>query len=331
MSSTEMRQWRRRRAWDLKQQGWKQRDIAHALGVSEGAVSQWLKQARTRGAEALTAKPRRGTPSKLTQVQKEEVRRLLSIGAEANGFAGQVWTTSRVADLILHHLGVRYHPATMSDLLRELGWSQQKPIERASQRKEDAITDWKGIRWPALKKSRRRAVHHLVVDEASWYLLPMSVRTFAPVGQTPILRVKLTHDHLSAISAVSSAGDLYFALQAQSYDSTTVIQFLEQLLAEMVGNLLISWDGAPIHRSKAVQAFLAEGAAKRLHLEQLPGYAPDLNPDEGVWNWLKRVALKNQCFPNLSSLERAVLQAMDALRSRRDVLFGSIRQCGYVV
>ncbi len=99
----------------------------------------------------------------------------------------------------------------------------------------------------------------------------------------------------------------------------------------MVGNLLISWDGAPIHRSKAVQAFLAEGAAKRLHLEQLPGYAPDLNPDEGVWNWLKRVALKNQCFPNLSSLERAVLQAMDALRSRRDVLFGSIRQCGYVV
>ncbi len=135
MSSTEMRQWRRRRAWDLKQQGWKQRETAHALGVSEGAVSQWLKRARTRGVEALTAKPRKGAPSKLTQEQKEEVRRLLSIGAEANGYPGQVWTTSRVADLIQQHLGVRYHPATMSDLLRELGWSQQKPIERARQRK----------------------------------------------------------------------------------------------------------------------------------------------------------------------------------------------------
>jgi transposase len=106
------------------------------------------------GVDALTARPRKGAPSKLTQEQQEEVRRLLSLGAEANGYPGQVWTTWRVADLIQHHLGVRYHPATMSDLLRELGWSQQQPIERASQRKEDAITDWKQIRWPALKKLR---------------------------------------------------------------------------------------------------------------------------------------------------------------------------------
>ena len=138
---------------------------------------------------------------------------------------------------------------------------------------------WKQIRWPALKKVDEEQATIWWVDESSWYLLPMLVRTFAPIGQTPILRVNLTHDHLSAISA---AGDLYFALQAQSYDSTAVIQFLEQLLAEKGGKLLIIWDGAPIHRGKAVQAFLAEGAAKRLHLERLPGYAPDLNPDEGV-------------------------------------------------
>lgn len=183
----------------------------------------------------------------------------------------------------------------------------------------------------AKKKAEEEQATILWVDESSWYLLPMSVRTFAPIGQTPILRVKLTHDHLSAISAVSMAGDLYFALQAQSYDSTTVILFLEQLLSKMVGKLLIIWDGAPIHRSKAIRAFLAEGAAKRLHLEQLPGYAPDLNPDEGVWNWLKRVALKNQCFTDLCSLERAVLCAKDDLCSRRDVLLGSIRHCGYSV
>jgi transposase len=91
------------------------------------------------------------------------------------------------------------------------------------------------------------------------------------------------------------------------------------------------FDGAPIHRSKAMRAFLAEGAAKRLPLEQLAGCAPDLNPDEGVWNWLKHVALKNQCFTNLSSLERAVLRAKDDLRSRRDVLIGSILHCDYLV
>ena len=84
-------------------------------------------------------------------------------------------------------VGVRYHPATMSDQLRELGWSQQKPIERASQQKEDAISDLKRIRWPALKKADEEQSTILWVDESSWHMLPMSVRTFAPIGQTPIL------------------------------------------------------------------------------------------------------------------------------------------------
>ncbi len=152
MSETAIREWRRHRAWELKQAGWKQQDIAQALGVSEGAVSHWCQAARSGGDQALDAKPRPGVPSKLTAEQKADVVELLTQGAETHGYAGAVWTTARVADLIERHFGVHYHPATMSDLLRELGWSLQKPVVRASQRNEQAIRDWYATRFPAIKK-----------------------------------------------------------------------------------------------------------------------------------------------------------------------------------
>lgn len=152
MSETAMRQWRRHRAWALKQAGWPQKDIAQALGVSESAVSHWCTAAQKGGEAALDAKPRLGVPSKLTAEEKAQVVDLLTQGAEAHGYRGAVWTTARVADLIRRQFGVSYHPATMSDLLRELGWSLQKPVVRASQRDEQAIRDWCTTRFPAIKK-----------------------------------------------------------------------------------------------------------------------------------------------------------------------------------
>jgi transposase len=110
------------------------------------------------------------------------------------------------------------------------------------------------------------------------------VRTWAPRGQTPVLRVKLTHDHLSAISGITLDGRLFLQVRQDSYDGAAVVGFLRVLLRKLPGKILVIWDGSPIHCSQAVKAFLRRGAAKRLHLEQLPAYAPDLNPDEGIWN-----------------------------------------------
>jgi hypothetical protein len=87
----------------------------------------------------------------------------------------------------------------------------------------------------------------------------------------------------------------------------------------------------PFTAAKPFELFLPKGQQSVFIWNNSPFYAPDLNPDEGVWNWLKRVALKNQCFTDLISLERAVLRAKDDVRSRRDVLIGSIRHCGYSV
>lgn len=132
---------------------------------------------------------------------------LLDRGAEAFGYPGAVWTTTRVAELIGQRFHVFYHPAHCSRLLRRLGWSVQKPIARATQRDEAAIAAWQTERWPALKKNAERDGQIVVwVDESGFSLLPGVVRTYAPRGQTPVLRVPLTRDHLSVISGITDQG-----------------------------------------------------------------------------------------------------------------------------
>jgi transposase len=146
-----LNEWRRLRAWALHQAGWSGRAIAQALGVTPGAVSQWLKRAREGGAQALVHRMPPGRVSRLRAEQKAELVRVLEQGAEARGFPGTVWTTKRVATVIKEAFGVRYHPAHMSRLLREIGWSVQKPIRRATQRNDAAIREWWSARWPALQ------------------------------------------------------------------------------------------------------------------------------------------------------------------------------------
>ena len=150
------REERRKRAWSLKEQGWQQKDIAVALGVSEGAVSQWLKRGREGGVEALGAHPPKGMAPRLTPEQKAQIPDLLAKGVEAYGFRGDVWTARRVAEVIHRTFGVRNHRDHVGRLLREAGWSRQQPIERATQRNEAAIKQWSEQRWPVIKKKPSR-------------------------------------------------------------------------------------------------------------------------------------------------------------------------------
>ena len=181
------------------------------------------------------------------------------------------------------------------------------------------------------KKADEEQATILWVDEAGFYLLPMAVRTWAPRGQTPILRVKLTRDHLSAISGITLDGRLFMQVRPDSYDAEAVVGFLRVLLRKIAGKIILIWDGSPIHRAHEIKAFLKRGAAKRLHLEQLPGYAPDLNPDEGIWNYLKRVELGNVCCTDLNDLSTRLLRARERLRHKREIIRSCSRQCGYSV
>ena len=146
------REARRLRAWELKQQGWKQNKIAEALGVTPGAVSQWLNRAESKGVEALYSRKAGGPKPRLSDEQLAELPALLAKGAEAYGFRGDVWTRPRVAEVIKREFRVAYTPQHVGNLLRKIGWSRQKPDQRASQRDEAAIEQWREEKWPELKK-----------------------------------------------------------------------------------------------------------------------------------------------------------------------------------
>jgi transposase len=181
----------------------------------------------------------------------------------------------------------------------------------------------------AQKKADDEDRHIVWIDQSGFYLLPHHVRTWARCRQTPVLRVPLTRDHRSAIGALSSDGRLFLQTQSGAYHSTEVVGFLRLLLRKISGKLLIIWDGAPIHRGQPIKDFLTRGAAKRLHLEQLPGYAPDLNPVEGIWAYLKCRELGNVCCRDFPELDLALRRAKERLRHKRHVLQGCITECGY--
>jgi transposase len=168
----------------------------------------------------------------------------------------------------------------------------------------------------------------LFVDESGFYPLPSVVRTYAPVGHTPILQEWCTRDHLSALSALSPAGQLYFSCQDHALNSADVVAFLEHLLREVPGRLVLIWDGAPIHRSHVIQAFLANGAAQRIHLERLPAYAPELNPGEGLWAQLKGVELRNVCCGNILHLRGELRDAVKRVRRKPLILTGCFQGAG---
>jgi len=151
-SFKDWREARRFRAWELKEKGWTQTQIAEALGVTSGAVSQWFKAVREQGLAALYSRKGGGPKPKLREEQMERLPELLAKGPEAYGFRGAVWTRRRVGTVIKQEFGVAYSDTHVGRLLGEIGWSRQKPVERAEQRDEAAIADWHEETFPELKK-----------------------------------------------------------------------------------------------------------------------------------------------------------------------------------
>lgn len=145
----------RRRCVELKQAGWRQADIARAFGLTAGWVSQTLKTYREQGDSGLTTGKRTGAPSRLTADQLDKLTKELAKGAEQHGFWGQVWTRSRINEVIAKLFGVSYDPSQVGRLLKKVGWSRQKPARQARQQDPQAVANWREERLPALKKSER--------------------------------------------------------------------------------------------------------------------------------------------------------------------------------
>ena len=166
------------------------------------------------------------------------------------------------------------------------------------------------------------------MDEAGFYLLPGRVRSYAPCGHRPILRVWHTRDHLSVMSAITMAAGLYTLVREEALTGLESVTFLQHLQVQLGPRLLVVWDGSPIHRGAAVKSFLADAAGRGVHLELLPGYAPDLNPDEGVWHHLKMVELRDLCCQDLDELRYELTLAIARLRHKANLIRSFFARAG---
>jgi transposase len=329
-SPHDWKEWRRLRAWELQQQGWRQQDIAEALDASQGAVSHWLRTAAREGRDALRSHPGPGAPPKLTPEQKRLIPDFLWHGAEAYGFHGDVWTCARIGWVIEQEFGVSYHKGHVARLLQDLGWTPQVPVTRALQRDEAVIERWRVEVWPEVKQRARHERRALVfIDESGFYLLPGVVKTYGPKGKTPVVYEWQTRDHLSVMAGVTPGGKLYTLVRQDSLTCADSVVFLRHLLRQTGKRLLVIWDGSPIHRWKEVREFLGGEGAQAVHVEALPGYAPDLDPlDEGGWHHLKHVEMRNLTCLDLEQLHLEFHLAVGRLRQKPHLIKSFFAQAG---
>jgi transposase len=273
--------------------------VARILGVHETSIHRWRRLAR--GQAGLAAKPLKGPTPRLSDAQLSQLEQLLLQGAKDHGWPNRLWTADRVAVVIDRHFGVKYHPEHVRKILKQrLDWTSQKPQVRAKEQNDKEVQRWVDDEFPRIvRASWQRDANLVFLDEAGFMLTPTVRRTLAPRGQTPVLPAWQRHDRISVISCVTlgvkqGRSGLYFELMPAGLNVTAfdVVAFLDELRRELPGPLTVIWDRHNIHsRSLLVKEWLArqEGVV----LEDLPGYAPALNPDEMVWAWLKYGRLAN--------------------------------------
>jgi transposase len=290
-------------------------------------VTHWDAVARAGGPRALFSASIPGRPPLLSPAQQLMIPELLWHGAEAYGFRGSLWTCARVAKIIEEEFGVAYDKSQISRLLKRLGWTPQMPIRRASQRDEQAIEIWRTVTWPRLRHEAKIERRTLVfVDEAGFYLLPSVVRTYAPITHTPVLRAKLTRDHLSVMGGMTPQGRVYTLVRQESLNGSHSVEFLVHLMRVASPRLLVIWDGSPIHRRILVREFVSQTRGK-VRLEALPSYAPDLNPwDEGGWNHLKNSEMRNLVCRDLEQLHQEFHLAVARLRQKPKLIHSFFTQ-----
>ena len=289
--------------------------VAQELGVSWRSAHEWYKCWQRAGAEGLKADTKPGPQPKFSDAECAAVAQEMKKGALAHGYATALWTLPRVKRLVESMYGRKLSISESFRLLRRIGWSTQKPIRRARERDAEKIAHWKAVEWPRIKQKARQEARTLVfVDESGLTQKPAVKKTWAPVGETPVLELNFNWEKLSVIGGITLKS-LYFQLHEESIKAEQVVAFLQHLQRHIPGKLLVVWDNLAAHRSKTVAKYL--GTTKgRVWVERLPGYAPELNPIEYLWGYAKGNDLANFAPKDLWELSHAAKLALRRVRRK---------------
>ena len=265
--------------------GMTQAEAARVFGVHRNAVNRWIKRYRRGGWAGLAERRRGRRPGEQPALSERQQQEVMALVRDATpdqlGLAGFLWTRDAVAELIARRYGLGLARTTVGGYLRGWGFSPQRPQRRALEQHPAAVARWLATEFPAIRaQARREGGVVLWLDEMGVRSDAAAGRSWAPVGQTPVIKGTGKRFRVNMISAISNQGMLRFRLFTGSFSGPVFIDFLRRLLRDSGGRRVhLIVDGHPVHRSKLVSAWVGRHA-ERIELHFLPGYSPELNPVE---------------------------------------------------
>jgi len=311
----------RQLAWKRVQAGEKPSAVVKSFGFCRTTIYRWLRAAARGGEEALASRKASGRPPLLTLKQKAKVRTwICGKDPRQYGFDFGLWTRKVVAELIAQRFGVSLGVTAVGRLLSELDITPQKPLRRAYERDPEAILRWRCEEFPAIRtRAQKRGAQIFFLDEAGVRSdIPLG-RTWAPRGQTPTVATSGQRQSANAISAVNHKGAFWYQIYTERLNAERFVTLLKSFLRRRRSKVVLILDRHPAHTAKRVARYV-QSLRGRLELYFLPGYAPDLNPDEFVWNHVKTHGLAKRPLLQNQSLRQRLQHDLDRIKASKALI-----------
>lgn len=290
--------------------------VAAAFGLSTRTIFNWLAKFAEGGQSALLAKPIPGRPPKINAEEMRWIAQAVKDNSPQQfKFEFGLWTLSLIRELINRQFTKTLSLASVSRVMKLLGFTAQKPLYQAWQQDPILVRQWEAETYPAIKAEAAAAGATIYfADESGIRSDYHTGTTWAPCGETPVVEVTGRRFSLNMISAVSPRGDFRFMIHEGTVTSPVFKTFLQRLLVGATRPVFVIVDGHPVHKSKLVKTYV-ESLNGQLKLFFLPPYAPHLNPDEQVWAHVKRQVSKRfvQDKDNMKRLAISALRRIQKL------------------
>lgn len=309
------------RAIELFKKGKKVNDVADFFGLHRCSVSHWISSYKKDGKKILKSKKSTGRPSKLNEQEIRELLTFFENDALQYGFETPLWTCRKIKKIVKQRFEKEIHTTNIMRWLKKLNITNQKPQRMASQRDEKAVKKWLKEEWPKIKVHAKRwqAIIYFQ-DESGISLTPVMGKTWAPKGQTPVVKVTGKRGGFCLTSAISPAGKMVFRIEKEKVNARVHIEFLEQILKHHPNRkIIVIEDNARPHISKEVKEF-TEQHKKKFAIYHIPSYAPELNPDEHVWQYLKGYQLKSHQAQDTKELKKLVKRKMQSIQRKKTLI-----------
>lgn len=263
-------------------------EVMLSYGLCRTTIYPWLRKFEDKGWEALAESIAQGREPRLSDKQKQQIKRwILGKDPRQYGFDFGLWTRRIVQQLIQDKMGVELCLTSVGKLLASMDITPQKPLRRAYERDPKAIQLWLEETYPQLKKrAKKLGAKIFFLDEAGFESDPPLGRTYGLKGHTPVVQTSGQRQSINVISAVNARGAFWAATYEGKLNAESFILFLQNFLESQPGKMFLVVDGHPAHTAKTVRAYV-ESLRGRLEIHRLPTYAPELNPDEFVWGHMK--------------------------------------------